>query len=440
MKKNILKVVCISSAVSIITTVPALAMVKNVEINADLDAISEADAGICFFPNYEVEADDDVDAVIVADTTSIKNNNPTIPATVNVTITSDAGALDDDLKISGTGIRSTYVDMVSVDNTEATGRLLVYPLYELKAPENLNIDSANAQVSWSSVEYAGKYEVVVTYVDKNGNEKTHHATTSNTHYSISNAISNAYGGQFGVAVRAIPTDDPGYQDAVIGADGKASWARYDADFANEYEVRISYTGANGKKVTTKYRTKETSHDVSGYINSAQTGTLKVTVRGIPKKNDAKYYNIAISDWATIGSYAADTSDYEVDDKWDFLSDYKATVDGSFATNVKSNGTYNSVSTKSIGSGDANAQWKRVTYKWQYLINGVPYNQGWKKINDQWYYFDADGYMHTGWLEVNGVWYYLESKVGSSTGVMCTGNKDINGKSYIFGADGVCMNH
>ena len=64
----------------------------------------------------------------------------------------------------------------------------------------------------------------------------------------------------------------------------------------------------------------------------------------------------------------------------------------------------------------------------------------KQINDRWYYFDADSYMHTGWLELNGAWYYLESKVGSSTGVMCTGTREINGKTYIFGTDGVCINH
>ncbi len=440
MKRNLLKIICIGSTISILTALPAFAMVKNVEINADLDSISETDAGICFFPNYEVEEEDDIDAVIVADTTSIKNNNPTIPATINVTITSDSGALDDDLKISGTGIRSTYVDTVSVDNTEATGRLLVYPLYELKAPENLTIDTVNQQVSWSAVDYAGKYEIVVTYVNKNGNEKTYHSTTTNTHYSISTAVENAYGGQIGVAVRAIPTDDPGYQDATISSDGIASWTGYDVTFADEYEVRISYTNSEGKKITKKYRTSETSHDVSGYVNSAYGDTLKVTVRGIPKKNDAKYYNISISDWATTGSYAADTSDYEVDDKWDFLSDYKATVDGNFATNVTSNGSYNSVSTKSLGSGDANAQWKRTTYKWQYIVDGTAYNQGWRKINDRWYYFDADGYMHTGWLEINGAWYYLESKVGSSTGVMCTGTKEINGQTYVFGSDGICTNH
>lgn len=440
MKKGVLKVAGMCSAVSICTAIPTFAMVKNVEINAVIDSISEPDAGICFFPEYEVSDEEDIDTVILADAQSIKDNNPTIPSTIKVTLTSSSGALDDDLKITGTGIRTTYVDMVSVDNTEATGRLLVYPMYELTAPGNMVIDVANSQVKWDEVKYAGKYEVVISYLDKNGNVKTLHHTTEKTYYNISNAINNAYNGQFGVAVRAIPTDEQGYVDASIDASGKAVWTGMDVSLADEYEVRISYTDANGKKITRKYRTKETSHDVSGYVNSAQAGTLKVTVRAIPKRNDAKYYNIAISDWADIGNYAADTSDYDVDNKWDFLSDYKSTVDGDFAANVKSSGTYNSMSAGSLGSGDANAFWKRTTYKWQYIIDGVPYNQGWKQINDRWYYFDADSYMHTGWLELNGAWYYLESKVGSSTGVMCTGTREINGKTYIFGTDGVCINH
>ncbi len=440
MKKGVLKVAGMCSAVSICASIPTFAMVKNVEINAVIDSISEPDAGICFFPEYEVSDEEDIDTVILADAQSIKDNNPTIPSTIKVTLTSSSGALDDDLKITGTGIRTTYVDMVSVDNTEATGRLLVYPMYELTAPDNMVIDVANSQVKWDEVKYAGKYEVVISYLDKNGNVKTLHHTTEKTYYNISNAINNAYNGQFGVAVRAIPTDEQGYVDASIDASGKAVWTGMDVSLADEYEVRISYTDANGKKITRKYRTKETSHDVSGYVNSAQTGTLKVTVRAIPKRNDAKYYNIAISDWADIGNYAADTSDYDVDNKWDFLSDYKSTVDGDFAANVKSSGTYNSMSAGSLGSGDANAFWKRTTYKWQYIIDGVPYNQGWKQINDRWYYFDADSYMHTGWLELNGAWYYLESKVGSSTGVMCTGTREINGKTYIFGTDGVCINH
>lgn len=440
MKKGVLKVAGMCSAVSICAAIPTFAMVKNVEINAVIDSISEPDAGICFFPEYEVSDEEDIDTVILADAQSIKDNNPTIPSTIKVTLTSSSGALDDDLKITGTGIRTTYVDMVSVDNTEATGRLLVYPMYELTAPDNMVIDVANSQVKWDEVKYAGKYEVVISYLDKNGNVKTLHHTTEKTYYNISNAINNAYNGQFGVAVRAIPTDEQGYVDASIDASGKAVWTGMDVSLADEYEVRISYTDANGKKITRKYRTKETSHDVSGYVNSAQAGTLKVTVRAIPKRNDAKYYNIAISDWADIGNYAADTSDYDVDNKWDFLSDYKSTVDGDFAANVKSSGTYNSMSAGSLGSGDANAFWKRTTYKWQYIIDGVPYNQGWKQINDRWYYFDADSYMHTGWLELNGAWYYLESKVGSGTGVMCTGTREINGKTYIFGTDGVCINH
>ncbi|ETP71456.1 hypothetical protein UYO_2613, partial [Lachnospiraceae bacterium JC7] len=65
MKKALVKVTAVCSAVSICTAMPAFAMVKNIEINAVLDSISEPDAGICFFPEYEVSDEDDIDTVIV---------------------------------------------------------------------------------------------------------------------------------------------------------------------------------------------------------------------------------------------------------------------------------------------------------------------------------------------------------------------------------------
>ena len=60
MKKTKLKIMGVLTAVCLSTPVTSLAMIKNVEINADLDSVNEVDAGICFFPDYEVEDDDTV--------------------------------------------------------------------------------------------------------------------------------------------------------------------------------------------------------------------------------------------------------------------------------------------------------------------------------------------------------------------------------------------
>ena len=172
------------------------------------------------------------------------------------------------------------------------------------------------------------------------------------------------------------------------------------------------------------------------MNSAANNSLVVTVRALPKQNDAAYYNIASSEWGRAGGYTADTSDYEIDDKWAFLSSYQATVEGDFATKLRGSAARFGT-TASTGSQDG--AWNRVAYHWQYIVNGTAFNQGWRQINGSWYYFDPDGYMHTGWLEWNGHWYYLESKVGATCGTMYTGTQQIGGATYSFAADGICLN-
>lgn len=437
--KKIQKTLMITGALAALMASPALAMIKSIEINADTDSIPSYSAGTAFFPEYEV-SDDDADGLTVAFSpearSAMGSANPTIPATVKFTIQSDSEDLDDDLRIIGTGIRSTYVDTVSVDNSEATGRLLVYPFYELIAP-TVTINGTEAQ--WAEVPYAGKYEIVTTYVNKSGNETTTHHTTKNCHYSIASAVANAYNGQVGVAVRALPTGDEGYQTLTVANGGIVNGvAKWDAltEFANQYELKISYTLNDGKKQTTRCKTTDTSKDVSAYVNSAANNSLVVTVRALPKQNDAAYYNIATSEWGRAGGYTADTSDYEIDDKWAFLSSYQATVEGDFATKLRGSAARFGT-TASTGSQDG--AWNRVAYHWQYIVNGAPFNQGWRQINGSWYYFDPDGYMHTGWLEWNGHWYYLESKVGATCGTMYTGTQQIGGATYSFAADGICLN-
>ena len=149
----------------------------------------------------------------------------------------------------------------------------------------------------------------------------------------------------------------------------------------------------------------------------------------PKSNDHAYYNIALSEFGITGGEAVETGDYDVDDPWAFLADYSSVKNNNFSANVPTGA--------SSGITGTGSNWKRVTFKWQYLVNGTPFNSGWIQIANAWYYFDTDGYMHTGWLDDNGKRYYLESKVGSGQGVMVTGTREINGKSYSFDASGAC---
>ena len=126
--KKIQKTLMITGALAALMASPALAMIKSIEINADTDSIPSYSAGTAFFPEYEV-ADDDADGLTVAFSpearSAMGSANPTIPATVKFTIQSDSEDLDDDLRIIGTGIRSTYVDTVP---KQRNGGLLCQPI------------------------------------------------------------------------------------------------------------------------------------------------------------------------------------------------------------------------------------------------------------------------------------------------------------------------
>ena len=124
------------AAVMIMTT-PAFAMVKSVELRIDTDSITDHDAGRAFLPPLEIEDEDEGMMELKIDTEELRDADPTIPYTVHFELHADDEIFDDDLKIRGTGIRQTYVDAVSVDNTQAWGRLLVYPFYRQPAVEIL---------------------------------------------------------------------------------------------------------------------------------------------------------------------------------------------------------------------------------------------------------------------------------------------------------------
>ncbi len=418
-------------ALSATTALPAFANIKSLEINADTDNVDGYTAGQAFLPKLTLEDEDEDMLTLSADTAELRDANPTVPYTVKFTLHADDDVLDDDLRIRGTGIRQTYVDYVSVDNTEAAGRLLIYPFYQLTAPEGLTADYAAKKLRWQAVQYAGDYEVVLTYTQKSGSQKTVHRHTKNTELNISDVLSLSSSGTVSASVRALPTEEAGYVKAEV-KDGTASWEPFSS--AEQYKLKIQWTDAQGRSHKQEETVTGTSKNVSAYVNSSDKKEVTVTVRAIPKQNDAKYYNIAVSEWASAGDGAADTSDYDTDDVWEMLADYQAVVDGNFA--AASNAyTGLSGSTPDAGGGT----WQRSGWRWKYLLNGTACNQGWKQIGSSWYYFDADGYMHTGWLQDGGKWYYLESRVGSSCGVMVTGSREINGKSYSFGSDGSCMN-
>ena len=74
---------------------------------------------------------------------------------------------------------------------------------------------------------------------------------------------------------------------------------------------------------------------------------------------------------------------------------------------------------------SNGTWPSA--RWAYLYYNGRYD---------WYYFDPKGYMKDGWIEIGGKWYYLHKLYDGSRGYMYTCLRQIDGKIYFFGSDGV----
>ncbi|NWO20485.1 hypothetical protein HW273_00910 [Oribacterium sp. oral taxon 102] len=427
MRKTGARTAVMAGLFSVLLSATALANIRSLEINADMDSIASmaAPAGTAFLPTFEIE---DEDAVML-DTSwdsvdALNRQNPTIPYTLRFRIRAEQDVLDDDLRIRGRGFRASYVDLVSADNTEARGRLLVYPFYQLVAPTGLTLDPGQGRLSWSAGDdYAGAYELVLCYTKKNGELATLHRRTKNKEYNVGTWLNESADHTLAAAVRALPTEEIGYERAALDTkSGTAGWTAYDG--AESYRMLVKWTDQNGREQKHEETVKGTSRDVSSYVRQDRNHSPKVLVRAVPKQNDAKYYNIAVSDWARLGS--ADTSDYEIDDVWELLADYQGVTEGAFA----------SLSRNAGGSpNDGGGSWQREGYRFRYLMNGTAYNGGWKKLGGSWYYFDADGFMHTGWLTLDGRRYYFSEEIGAKNGSMLTGEQSIKGQSYRFSQSG-----
>lgn len=80
-------------------------------------------------------------------------------------------------------------------------------------------------------------------------------------------------------------------------------------------------------------------------------------------------------------------------------------------------------------------WKQINNKWYYFNSNGVMVTGWQQINNKWYFFNSDGSMKTGWHQSGGNWYYLDS-----SGAMVAGTSMvINGVTYYFDSNGVCLN-
>ncbi len=82
------------------------------------------------------------------------------------------------------------------------------------------------------------------------------------------------------------------------------------------------------------------------------------------------------------------------------------------------------------------KWVKDSVTWCYVgADGYCVTNAWKADSKGWCYLDANGrMMSNSWLQWNGNWYYLDEN-----GYMVTGTKVINGKTYSFASNGICLN-
>lgn len=78
-------------------------------------------------------------------------------------------------------------------------------------------------------------------------------------------------------------------------------------------------------------------------------------------------------------------------------------------------------------------WRNDNSQWQWYESGVKVKNAWRQIGGRWYYFNGVGDMVTGWLSKNGVWYYLDR-----SGAMQTGWQIIDGRYYKLRSDGAML--
>lgn len=76
-------------------------------------------------------------------------------------------------------------------------------------------------------------------------------------------------------------------------------------------------------------------------------------------------------------------------------------------------------------------WVADRGSWYYLTGSGAMAIGWVNDGGTWYFLNASGKMATGWVKDRGTWYYL-----APSGAMLTGTQVINGRTYVFDANGV----
>ncbi len=92
------------------------------------------------------------------------------------------------------------------------------------------------------------------------------------------------------------------------------------------------------------------------------------------------------------------------------------------------------------NGALTTGWKQIDGEWYYLRpdSGICVLNSAVEVDGYWYFFKSDGKKLNGWLKKNGAYYYMDP---AGNGRMVAGTTQIiDGASYTFAADGVCISN
>lgn len=276
---------------------------------------------------------------------------------------------------------ATSVSIKSKSSSKVTVKVKTYPYHVLAEPSNIRIDEAGKKADWDIVSFAKNYSVMISYTNKNGEERETKKTVTKNTIDL-----DGYMGKYenvDVAVRAMK----GTTDAdkfISNSDYVNSDGSVNEDNSTEaYEFNIPTAKSDGT-------TANSTNGGSSYGNTANTNG--------PGSMNGSDMN---SGWIKNG------------DNWSYIHN------GS-----KVNG------------------WLGLHAEEWYLFdsNGIMLS-GWQFVNGSWYLLNLShdgtfGKMLAGWQTVNGKQYYLNPLHDGTYGAMYVNRTTSDG--HIIGADGALI--
>lgn len=271
---------------------------------------------------------------------------------------------------------ATEVTIKSRSSSKITVKAKTYPWHVLSEPTNIKIDKDSKKATWDEVKYAKKYSVIISYKNKNGDEKE--TTKSVTKASID---LDGYIGKYedvDVAVRAIKGTTEGDKyisnSDYVNSDGTVD----DDNSDDEYTFNVPTAKSDG---TSTSNSNNSSSDNSN-SNSGPSSSLN-------NKNDG---------WTGSGN------------DWSYIHNGQK-VTGWLGIN--------------------SSDWYLMDSNGKMLV-------GWQYSDGKWYLLNTNhdgtyGKMLVGWHNVNRKWYYMNTKHDGTYGAMYANTRTPDG--YTVGADG-----